>query len=419
MWFEQRAGRELPFIARWRYSGGKKDSRSFATESERADFSKAWSARRVEHGRQAVTVHPKQLEVWQEFAARTGGADPLAVADFWLKMRGIAGGNLTVADGVKRFHEIRASRIVAKDTTTHRRLHLRRFQEHYGDRRLAEITPELVRLWLFGQPGAKPPRPPLLRNPDRADGIFSPTSLLHHLRTLSLFFDILMRERLVDSNPCEAVEEPTIPEKDRPILTPRQAFDLFAANLGTDVIGPLAVESFGGLRFTSAARLTLDRIKKDQRGLELPGALHKSGKRKFRQGHPLNLWAWLDATPDTAWAYDQHGYNLAKRAAFARAHLKPSGPAAGATEREQVQAMRNILRYSFATYLLALTRDAPLVARLMQHKHTSTTEIYEGVATSADAVLYFSLTPTTIALGWTGFLAHCATVKTADLMPAD
>jgi site-specific recombinase XerD len=418
MWFEERAGRELPFIARWRYSGGKKDSRSFKTESERADFAKAWSERRTEHGRQAVTVHPKQLEVWQEFDARTGGADPLKVADFWVKMRGVAGGNLTVAEGIKRFHEIRANRIVARDTASHRRLHLRRFAEHYGTRRLAEITPEVVRLWLFGRPESKPPRPPLLKNPDRADGVFSPPSLLHHLRSLALLFDILRRERLVDVNPCDAVEEPAIPEKERPVLTPRQAFDLFAANLGAPVSGPLAVECFGGLRFTSAARLTLDRIKTAQRGLILPGVLHKSRRRKYRQGHPLNLWAWLDVAPAAAWDYDQTGYRLAKRAAFVAAGLKP----AFITDDDQAAAVReqrNILRYSFASYLLALTKDAPLVARLMQHKHTSTTEIYEGVAEETDAVLFFSLTPDTVALGWAGFLAHCAGVKAADLMPAD
>ncbi len=418
MWFEERPGREKPFIARWRYSGGKKDSRAFEKETERAEFATAWSSRRTEHGRQAVSVHPKQLEVWQEFAARTGDADPLEVADFWVKMRGIAGGNLTVAEGITRFHEIRANRVVARDTASHRRLHLRRFGEHFGKRRLAEITPELVRLWLFGRPEAKPPKAPLLRNPDRPDGVFSPTSLLHHLRSLALLFDILRRERLVDVNPCDAVEEPAIPEKERPVLTPRQAFDLFSANLGTAVTGPLAVECFGGLRFTSAARLTLDRIKTAQRGLVLPGVLHKSRRRKYRQGHPLNLWAWLDAAPPASWDYDQHGYSLAKRAAFVAAGLKP----AFITDLDQAAAVRekrNILRYSFATYLLALTRDAPLVARLMQHKHTSTTEIYEGVAEAADAVLFFSLTPATVALGWEGFLAHCAGVKAADLMPAD
>lgn len=415
MWFETLSYGEKPFRARWRLAG-KKHSRTFKSAADRATFAAAWEKRRAELGKALASVNPKRVAVWDEFDRITDGADPIEVARFYARLKGVAGGQLTVPDGIARFWEIYgAGKKVSRDTKTHRELHLRRFAEAYGTKRLNEILPADVRFWLFGNPERK--QRPLLVNPERADGVFSPTSQLHHLRSVSLMFDVLKRERLVDYNPCEAVEEPTIPEKERAILTPRQAFELFRANAELPVSGPLAVEAFGGLRFTSAARLTLEHIKGTLRGLEMPAALHKTRRRKFRQGHPLNLWSWIDDAPHGAWGYELSTYNLAKRAAFVRAKLKPPTTESEA-EREKVRGLRNVLRYSFASYLMALTNNPPLVARLMQHKHTSTTEIYEGVATREDAVLYFSVTRAAVKLPWAKFTARAAKKKADDLLPA-
>lgn len=415
MWFENLAGGKMPFRARWRLKG-KKLSRTFASAKDRAEFAAAWAKRKREQGKAAVSIHPRRVAVWDEFDRITDGADPIEVARFYARLRGIAGGQLSVPEGVQRFWEIyMAGKSFAGDTISHRKLHLRRFAGTFASKRLNEILPADVRLWLFGNPEKK--QRPLLVNRERADGVFSPTSQLHHLRSVSLMFDVLKRERLVEYNPCEAVEEPTIPEKDRTILTPRQAFDLFRVNSELPVTGPLAVEAFGGLRFTSAARLTLEHIKGTLRGLEMPAPLHKTRKRKFRQGHPLNLWTWVDAAPAESWGYVLSTYNLAKRAAFVRARLKPP-VSESVEEREKIRGMRNVLRYSFASYLMALTNNGPLVARLMQHKHTSTTEIYEGVATREDAVLYFSITRAAVQLPWAKFTAKAAKKTAEALMPA-
>lgn len=83
----------------------------------------------------------------------------------------------------------------------------------------------------------------------------------------------------------------------------------------------------------------------------------------------------------------------------------------------QVRGLCNVLRYSFASYLMALTNNPPYVARLMQHKHTSTTDIYEGVATAQDARLYFSITRAGVLLPWETFVARAATAKVEALLP--
>ena len=67
-----------------------------------------------------------------------------------------------------------------------------------------------------------------------------------------------------------------------------------------------------------------------------------------------------------------------------------------------------------ASYLLAATKSFPLVGYLMQHKHASTTEKYEGMATEADARLVFAMTPEAVAHEWEDFVAQ---VEAGALVP--
>jgi site-specific recombinase XerC len=165
------------------------------------------------------------------------------------------------------------------------------------------------------------------------------------------------------------------------VIPVADAVAFFAANRDEPVAIRVALEAFGGLRYSTAGRIGWENIKFAERGIEMPGALHKSGKRKFRQGHPENLWAWLELAKDKdhpVWAMTFRQYRFAKRQARMRA---------------KVETPHNVWRHSFASYLLAKTKSLPTVGYLMQHRHTSTTEIYEGVANEADAAIYFGIVP--------------------------
>ena len=59
--------------------------------------------------------------------------------------------------------------------------------------------------------------------------------------------------------------------------------------------------------------------------------------------------------------------------------------------RASVTLPHNGLRHSFASYLLAETKDLPAVSYQMQHSKTTMTEKYEGRATEADAKRYFAI----------------------------
>jgi integrase len=141
-----------------------------------------------------------------------------------------------------------------------------------------------------------------------------------------------------------------------------------------------------------------------ERGIFMPGRDHKSGKRKFRQGQPANLWAWLEHAPVEGWKVHPRVYAEDKAEMHVEANLRPMVLKSKA-DREHAAALRNVWRHSFASYLLAQTSNAPAVGRLMQHSRQSTTEGYEGVAYAADAALYFAITPASVLLTWEQFVA--------------
>ena len=108
---------------------------------------------------------------------------------------------------------------------------------------------------------------------------------------------------------------------------------------------------FGGLRYSTAGRIGWEHINFEERDIEMPGAMPKSGKRKFRQGHPENLWKWLELAKDKdhpVWQMSLRQYAEAKKHGRIR-----SG----------VETTHNVWRHSFASYLLAKTKSLPTVDR--------------------------------------------------------
>lgn len=122
----------------------------------------------------------------------------------------------------------------------------------------------------------------------------------------------------------------------------------------------------------------------------MPGQGHKSGTWKFRQGHPPVLWAWLKhAAPGCFTEIHAGNYDFRKGQAFLRAGVANPG---------------NVLRDSFASYMLAATKSYQTVGYLMQHTRVSTTMVYEGTADEADAKLVMAMTPEAVTLDWPEFL---------------
>jgi site-specific recombinase XerD len=259
-----------------------------------------------------------------------------------------------------------------------------RFCAEYGAKRLSEVTADDIREWLAE-----------LTHP-RTSAPMDPITKKHHRQNVNTFLDRARREGWIMRNPCEIVAVPEVEDGDVVVISPEDAFRFFKANIDEPVVARVALEAFGALRYSTAGRIHREHLNFEEKGIEMPGRMHKSGKRKWRQGQPALLWEWLGRATDVTWGMSLLNYREWKRAALIRAGLRPLGVASD-EDRDTLHGLRNIWRHSFASYMLASTKNMPLVGYLMQHTKTTTTEIYEGVATEADARLYLALTPGNVA----------------------
>ncbi|MBS0328269.1 MAG: hypothetical protein JSR30_00320 [Proteobacteria bacterium] len=304
-------------------------------------------------------------------------------------------GLLTVSDAVTRYLGWRVDEGMDpnSDTYRHIRLHLvERFCRVFGTWPLADVTTQHLRDW------AK-----VLTETETGRKLGEITRR-HHMITVKIFFKRCWAERLVTIDPAKPIVLPEPAEKDVSVISPQEAFEFFKVNRDAPCVGRIALEAFGGLRFSSAGRLVVEDLKFQRKGIEMAGNKHKSGRRKYRQGQPSNLWEWLTFVPELCWTATKRQYADEKKDMFVAAGLKPRR---GNTpeERQRLDRMRNIWRYSFASYLLAMVKNYGAVAYLMQHSQEKTTQRYEGRCDEFDAALYFSITPSSVLLPWDQFHA--------------
>lgn len=381
-----RAGGMKRFQLHWRDDNGNRQSEGFASARERELAARALADKRDRHGASILTFDPAQWRRWLEFHAVIGeGVDPLVVAHEWRELRqgmGASGaGGLTVAEAFKRYFELRESERLSEDTRRHIAKHVgERFAGAFGALRLTALTADHIRGWM-GK----------LTNPKTGEPMEDLTKR-HHRKDVNTFLDRARKEGWITRNPCELVTPPVLEEGDVSVMPVRDVFEFFKANVEARCVGRVALEAFGGLRYSTAARIERRHLNFAERGIEMPGAIHKSGKRKYRQGHPDVLWAWLEHAPEACWGLSKRQYAEDKRLALVQAGLREL-TASNAAETARIEALRNVWRHSFASYMIAHTKNVPRVGYLMQHTHTATTEIYEGVATEADARLYLAITP--------------------------
>lgn len=279
------------------------------------------------------------------------------------------------------------------DTISHLKLHLGvRFCEPFGAIPLNLIQADHLRLWEKS-----------LKNPKTGHEM-SLITRRHHMIDVKTFFKRCYLERWIDHDPARVVKLPEITEETPNVIPVKDAFTFFQRNRNERSIARVALEAFGFLRYTSAGKLAKADLDFTERGIEMPANKHKSGKRKFRQGHPSNLWEWLTAAPEATWKVTLRQYAQDKAEMLAVAGLRPY-QLKTEEEREKARALKNVWRHSCISYLLAKTKSFDTVSYLAQHSRPSTTEVYEGMAREKDSILYFGITPKSVLLSWDEFAA--------------
>lgn len=376
--------RPKPWFVRW---GPDRKVESFETESLRNDRAAKLAEERDKEGVAALEYDPAEHKRWLDLKRRTG-ASIEELEDAWRARPRSVASPMLVAEAVPKYMALRLAEDVKKGTDTYRHIKLHlvdRFMVAFGPKQMDDVTTEDLREWFNG-----------LKDTDTEEPL-SNTTKRDYRKDVNTFFKRAVREEWCRKNPCERVVPHKIIRRDKPPMPVRDIFQLLKANRDEPVVGRLALELFGSLRASSAGRCQETWIKWEQKAIRLPGfdsetdeQLHKSGKSLFRQGHPAVLWDWLKHAGDACWTKINDGnYGHKKVQAFVRANVKNPG---------------NGLRRSCASYQLALSKSVGPVSYLMQHKHTSTTEIYEGEAEESDARLFMAITPQAVLLTWEDFV---------------
>lgn len=367
---ERSDGRPKPFFLRY---GTPRKTESFQVEMDRNDRADRLAGALHNHGVSVLNFNPDE---WLEFQK-------------WKASRRPA---IAIKEAVPKYLALRLAEDLTEgsDAYLHVDLHLTRFAEKFGEQSMeGGVTADELREWL-----------PTIISP-RTKKVISKLTQNHHRKEVNLFYKRAIAEKWCAENPCALVRRHRIAEEEKVPLKPREVFDLLKYNQGEKVIGRICLELFGGLRASSAARLRKTDLRFDRKGIRMPGSRwnteteelernHKSGKTKYRQGHPSVLWDWLKHAPETCWTDVSTGnYDYLKGQAFIRARVTNPG---------------NVLRDSFVSYLLADTKNFQLVGYLAQHTRASTTEGYEGIVDEADAKLVMAMTPAAVAGTWEEFL---------------
>lgn len=353
--------RPSPYYVRY---GSPRKVESFVTELDRNDHAEKLAAAKEVSGSTVLNYSAAdwhEFQEWKKNHKRTSLLTKDAVPKY------IA---LRVLEGVKE----------GSDTHSHIKTHLRRFVEKFGHLPLNLIPKDDLRTWLFS-----------LKTPRTGQEPMSKATIKNHRKDVNLFFERAVLEDWTEKNPMTAVKSPKLDEVPKEPMPPHDLFRLLKANKDLPVVGRLALELFGGLRCSSAERLHEKHIRWEAKGIAMPGQGHKSESWKYRQGHPPVLWAWLKHAPKACWTdVSPKNYDHLKHDAFVRAGVDNPG---------------NVLRDSFASYWLAITKSYEVVGYLMQHTRRGTTMLYEGVADESDARLVMAMTPAAVRGTWEDFLA--------------
>jgi hypothetical protein len=412
VFYSYREGRPSPFLLRWKGRGDEPEgSAAYKDEDARERAARALVERRQAHGDAILQFDPARWRRYLEFQAIVGAdVDPIIVAHEWRasKQGTPRAVGMLATDAAAKYMTLRIEEgHWGDDTIRHVRKCMERFSAAFPSKRLNEIGVEDVREWIFGRPDESGKRVGGLAD-DKGKRL-GPFAIRHHLKIVRTFFERALREKWgALENPAKSVFAPRCDDGDPIVISLKDAFDFFAANRDEQVIGRVALEAFGAVRYTTAGKLGKDALNFERRGIRMAARLHKEGQKdgrsRYRQGHPENLWRWLAHAPDSCWQMTLHDYREQKRYAGIRAKIRPIDTST-AENRERVIGLRNVWRHSFISYHLARFKCPPMTKYLAQHSDEKMTADYEGMADEIIAARYFMITPETVLLSWEQFCA--------------
>jgi integrase len=216
------------------------------------------------------------------------------------------------------------------------RARLLRFQEAFKERPVRTLNAAEIEEWLYHNGNGS-----------------APQTLVHRRATLRALFGWALRQKLVDSNPLDAIAKPKVVRPAPAILTPEN-LSRFLAAAPFDLLPILAIGAFAGLRTAELLRLEWGEINLESGLVEVRADKAKSARRRLVRIEP-NLAQWLApyaGMVGKVWPGGERKFHEATTKLGRELGLKWQA---------------NGLRHSYASFHLAKFENAPALALSMGH----------------------------------------------------
>lgn len=231
---------------------------------------------------------------------------------------------------------------------------------------------------------------------------FARSSIARKLSAIRSFFDYLVREGILPSNPAKTTSSPKLDRRLPSFLTVEQMGQLLSAPdlskaAGLRDCAIIELLYSGGLRVSEVVNLNLEHIdlgsgeilvrgKGSKERMVLIGEPAKKALRNYLSEGRTQLFGTRIRLTKAIFINRQGG-RLTERSVQIR--LKDLAEKAGISKKVHP----HLLRHTFATHLLDGGADLRVVQELLGHTHLSSTQIYTHVTKSQAKKVYMSAHP--------------------------
>ena len=350
------------FVAVYR-QGGKRQVRYFKAEKLAKTFAMQKEVELLNEGRRHAEI--SESEKRAVYAAREAGVDLINALDAFIAQQGVLARSLPLARAADEFLEVRENEGKSVGHLKDLKIRLRSFIAAVDDDEslaCASISTRDVDSWLSS-----------LR--------VAPQTRLNCRRALHNFFSYCVSRGYASKNVVASASKVKVPPKAPEILSVTQTRALLNS-CAREILPAVAIAAFAGLRHAEISRLSWNDVDLARKFIEVKAKNSKTATRRLVT-ISTNLRAWLSLKESNAdgFVYPARVY---------RARFKEACKAAGFDRWPH-----NALRHSFASYHLALHRDASRTALELGHTESRTLFAhYRELVTREDAKDYWKIFPT-------------------------
>ena len=340
----------------------------------------------------ATRLSDEQVKDAERAFAKLGARSVLEAVEYYLANYREPVRQIAVADAITQFISDREKQNRRPDTLRNLRGRLGMFSRFYGEKRVAEVT-----------------------NDDCRDFVFrkgtSPRNQINDRLAASNFLNWCVRRQFATTNTMATVDKPAVDTQEPSILTLADCRNLLAAarEYKNGLLLPYTVLSlFAGLRPAEIGRLTWERIDLAEGTVTLDGSMAKTRQRRIVK-LPENAVAWLlPLAPKrpalTPAAFACH-FGRVKRAAGFNGKELTNGKHGEPTLRPWVQ---DYMRHTAISMYLAKHKHEGEAASWAGNSPNVIHRHYKGLVKEADATEFWSITPEAVKTGIVTFPAQAA-----------